>query len=91
MTLREEANAIVAACLRNNTSLEDLHCQGRISEAEMRRLMIEVCSNVELVLIARQDMPRDSYEECIVCWGCLTSLHWDTTARTGGLWEEFPG
>ena len=86
MTLREEANAIVAACLRNNTSLDDLHVSGKISDAEMRSLMIEVCSNVERVLAMREELPREVYEAVIVGWGLLTSLSWDTTTRTGGLW-----
>ena len=35
MTHREEANAIVAACLRNNSSLEDCLAAGAIDDDQM--------------------------------------------------------
>ena len=90
MTLREEANAIVAACLRNNTSLEDLHGRRKISDPEIRCLMIEVCSNLERVLALREELPREDYEALVMGLGYLTSSDWDTTTRTGGLCAKVP-
>ena len=94
MTIREEANHIVALCLRNNTILEDLHADGgsqggRINDDEIRRLMIEVCSNVELVLELRDRLPDRVYHTILRAVASEAGA-WDTENRTGGLWEGPP-
>lgn len=74
-TLREEVNALVSHSLRNNTSLETLHAGtehpdlkdpmwSRITDKEMKKLMIEVCDNLELVLLLKERYP-DKYEEFV--------------------------
>ena len=44
-TYREEANALICECLRNGF-IEDLH--SRISDEEMKKLMIETTAKLEL-------------------------------------------
>jgi hypothetical protein len=67
LTLREEANAIVAYAFRNGP-LEDLHAgrhstlledegNSRITDAEMKHLMIAACEAVERLLqMKREDL-----------------------------------
>ena len=85
MTHREEANAIVAAALRNNTSLEDLHSTGAITDDQMRALMVEVCSNLESLLALRAELPRDVYVQALRALSLGTAAEWDTTSQPGGL------
>ena len=40
------AKKLVAVCFRNNTILEDLHSSGKISDAEIKELMIACVDNV---------------------------------------------
>jgi hypothetical protein len=40
------ARLLVQQCFRQNTSLEGLHTEGKISQDEMRRLMIDSVDNV---------------------------------------------
>lgn len=37
---------LVHECVRNNTILEDLHCQGKITDEEMKIFMKGICNNV---------------------------------------------
>ncbi len=85
MTPREEANAIVAACLRNNTSLEDLHAAGGIDDDQMKTLMIEVCSNLEVVLRWRDELKAELFGGLIRAMGVYSANDWDTESQTGGL------
>ncbi len=68
MTLREEANAIVAHVFRNGF-LEDLHAgitdekfldskYSRITDEEMKKLMIECCEKMEHLLKLREENPQ---------------------------------
>lgn len=68
-SVREEANAIVAYAFRNGF-LEDLHAGeysellenkklSRITDAEMKRLMIESCERVAKLLEMKEKHPRE--------------------------------
>ncbi len=72
MTLREEANAIVAHVFRNGF-IEDLHAgiveeklldpkYSRITNDEMKKLMIECCEKMEKLLRLRDENPQ-AYKE----------------------------
>jgi hypothetical protein len=74
MTLREEANAIVAQVFRNGF-LEDLHAgiveekfldakYSRITDEEMKKLMLECCEKMEKLLQLREENPQ-AYKESI--------------------------
>ncbi len=54
-TYREEANALICECLRNGF-IEDLH--SRISDEEMKKLMIETTAKLELYLIMKDKRPK---------------------------------
>jgi hypothetical protein len=68
-TLRDEANAIVAMAFRNGP-LEDLHAgqhselledrkYSRITDEEMKELMLNACDHVERLLRLKQDDPKE--------------------------------
>ena len=82
--VRIEANRICAAAVRN-TVLEDYHARGAITDREMKRLMIEVCSNLEFVLLRRELMPRGEYMEWLREAGSSAD-RWERRKRTGHLW-----
>ena len=74
MTLREEANAIVAQVFRNGF-LEDLHAgiveekfldakYSRITDDEMKKLLLECCEKMEKLLQLREENPQ-AYKESI--------------------------
>jgi hypothetical protein len=86
---REEANHITAACVRNNTPLEDIHARGSITDEEMRELMIAISSNVAEVLTVRELLPRDVYLRALPVMGMGTARDWDTETRSGGLCAWF--
>jgi len=85
MTLREEANAIIAACVRNHSSLEDLHVAGHLDQEEIKTLMIEVCSNLEVVLRWRDELVPEQFGALIQVMSLNTATDWDTESKTGGL------
>jgi len=69
MTLREEANAIVAHVFRNG-NLEDLHAgiveeklldskYSRITDEEMKKLMLECCEKMANLLRLREENPSE--------------------------------
>lgn len=74
-TLRDEANAIVAYAFRNGP-LEDLH-KGessellgnpklrRITDAEMKELMLNACEHMEKLLRLKQDDPTAYYKKLL--------------------------
>ncbi len=70
-TLRDEANAIVAWAFRNGP-LEDLHAGkyselledsslSRITDAEMKELMINACEQVEKLLQLKETAPEQYF------------------------------
>lgn len=74
-TLRDEANAIVAYAFRNGP-IEDLH-KGessellenprlrRITDAEMKELMLNACEHMEKLLRLKQDDPTAYYQKLL--------------------------
>jgi hypothetical protein len=67
-TLRDEANAIVACAMRNGP-LEDLHAGkhsslleddslSRITDAEMKQLMLHACEEIEALLRLKEGEPK---------------------------------
>ncbi|MFI5297443.1 MAG: hypothetical protein ACHREM_05040 [Polyangiales bacterium] len=65
-TLRDEANAIAAYAFRN-TYLEDLHAAGRITDHEMKRLIIQCSASLAHWLFLRdrcaKTFPKRYYAE----------------------------
>jgi hypothetical protein len=85
-TLRDEANAIVARALRNGP-LEDLHAGehselleddslSRITDAEMRELMISACERVEDLLRLKERDPK-KYDTMIKGYNIMYCGQWD--------------
>ena len=85
-TLRDEANAIVAKAFRNGP-LEDLHAgkdselveddrYSRITDEEMKQLMLNACEQVEKLLRLKQDSPRE-YELEIKSYGARYCSRWE--------------
>lgn len=84
-SLREEANAIVAYTFRNGF-LEDLHAgapskileddsYSRITDEEMKELMIEMCDKMEILLKIRQNDPKE-YKNTIAIYHKLFCDQW---------------
>jgi len=74
-TLRDEANAIVAMAFRNGP-IEDLHAGksselssnpelSRITNEEMKTLMINACEQVAKLLQLKEDDPEEYYKRMI--------------------------
>jgi hypothetical protein len=85
-TLRDEANAIVAWALRNGM-LEDLHAGkhskfledkslSRITDAEMKQLMLEACERVEMLLHLKESDPK-KYNTVIKAYSMMFCGSWD--------------
>ena len=55
-TLRDEANAICAYAFRNGP-IEDIHADGRISDEEMKHLMIKASESLAKLLAMKHDTP----------------------------------
>lgn len=53
-TLRDEANTICAYAFRNGP-IEDIHADGRISDPEMKHLMIKASESLAKLLAMKQD------------------------------------
>ncbi|MCG8586255.1 MAG: hypothetical protein MI757_16230 [Pirellulales bacterium] len=84
-TLRDEANAIVAKAFRNGP-LEDLHAgehselldddrYSRITDAEMKRLMVNACEQVEALLRLKQESPKQ-YEFEVKAYAAMYCRGW---------------
>jgi hypothetical protein len=85
-TLRDEANAIVAWALRNGP-LEDLHAGkpskllkddslSRITDAEMKELMLHACERVEALLQLKESDPK-KYDALIKGYNILYCGAWE--------------
>ena len=57
-TLRDETNAICAYAFRNGP-IEDIHADGRISDPEMKHLMINASESLAKLLAMKQDTPAE--------------------------------
>ncbi len=62
-TLRDEANAMCAYAFCNGF-IEDIHASGRITEAEMKKLMIEASAGLARLLEKKRNNPME-YERFI--------------------------
>lgn len=71
-TLRDEANSIVAWALRNGP-LEDLHA--RITDGEMKALMLHACERVEALLRLKQEDPK-KYDSLIKGYNVFYCGQW---------------
>ena len=59
ITYREEANALIRLCVRDNTPLEDYHAKGTpIGQEEMKSLMIASTKNLAHWLKKRDEEPQ---------------------------------
>jgi hypothetical protein len=62
-TLRDEANAMCAYAFRNGF-IEDIHASGRITDEEMKRLMIQASASLAKLLTRKQESPAE-YDQFI--------------------------
>jgi len=62
-TLRDEANAMCAYAFRNGF-IEDIHASGRITDPEMKKLMIEASAGLARLLERKRNNPME-YEQFI--------------------------
>ena len=74
-TLRDEANALCAYAFRNGP-IEDIHADGRISDEEMKHLMIKACESLAKLLTMRQDSPSE-YDHFIRDYGRKYCYRWE--------------
>ena len=74
-TLRDEANAVCAYAFRNGP-IEDIHADGRISDEEMKRLMIKASESMAKLLAMKQDTP-DEYDQFIRDYGRKYCYRWE--------------
>ncbi|MBI5725225.1 MAG: hypothetical protein HZA50_14795 [Planctomycetes bacterium] len=74
-TLRDEANAICAYAFRNGP-IEDIHADGRISDAEMKQLMIKACESLAKLLTMKQESPAE-YDRFIRDYGQKYCQQWE--------------
>lgn len=86
LTTREQANQITQWCLRNNSTLEDYHAAGKITQSEMKPTMIEASARVDYLLRTRRffKWPPErifdfAFMEAITnnCAASLTEKEWD--------------
>jgi len=75
MNYREEANAIVANTFRNGF-IEDLHSKGKITNNEMKHLMIESCLKMEHLLMLK-DKNFDIYKRFISFYSETFCKNWE--------------
>jgi hypothetical protein len=76
-TVREEANALILGALRNGY-LEDLHAapMSRITDKEMKKLMIETTAMLEWLLELKEKDPEEYWQRIEQLHEQCT--HWDT-------------
>ncbi|OGH07505.1 MAG: hypothetical protein A2W22_01145 [Candidatus Levybacteria bacterium RBG_16_35_11] len=83
-TYREETNALICECLRNGF-IEDLH--SRISDEEMKKLMIETSANLEKKLIMKDKHPKE-YKKFINFITLTYTKEWSTDLTEYELKED---
>ena len=74
-TIRDEANAICAYAFRNGP-IEDIHADGRISQAEMKQLMVHASESLAR-LMARKLASSEEYDRFIRDYGRKFCWNWD--------------
>lgn len=87
LTLRQEANALTALAFRNGF-LEDLHAGresallsdpelSRISNAEMKTLMVEASAKLSELLLLKENEPEEYRRQILFAFECYAKS-WDT-------------
>jgi hypothetical protein len=74
-TLRDEANAICAYAFRNGP-LERIHVEYKISQEDMKKLMINASEHLAKLMAMKQDSPAD-YESFIRHYHRQFCLSWE--------------
>jgi hypothetical protein len=74
-TLRDEANAICAYAFRNGP-IEDIHADGRISDPEMKHLMIKASESLAKLMAMKRDSP-EQYDQFIRDYHHKFCLRWE--------------
>ena len=74
-TLRDEANAICAYAFRNGP-VEDIHTDGRISDPEMKELMINASEHLAKLMAMKLDSP-EQYDQFIRDYHRKFCLRWE--------------
>jgi hypothetical protein len=89
MTLRDEANAITVYAFRNGF-VEDLHAAGRITQAEMKRLNVQLSARLAHWLYVRDKcrthVPRRYFDELAVF--ARHAHEWDREALDAPIAES---
>ena len=74
-TLRDEANAICAYAFRNDPLFEAIHEENRITDVEMKTLMINASAHLAKLMAMKQDSPaeydqfiRHYHSQYCLCW-----------------------
>lgn len=73
--LRDEANAICAYAFRNGP-IENIHADGRISDPEMKHLMIKACESLAKLLTMKLESPAE-YDRFIRDYGRKYCYRWE--------------
>jgi hypothetical protein len=74
-TLRDEANAICAYAFRNGP-IEDIHADGRISDPEIKELMINASEHLAKLMAMKQESPKQ-YDQFIRDYHRKFCLRWE--------------
>lgn len=69
--IREEGNALTCYAFRHSF-LETLHCRGKISDPEMKKLMIEASERLSQMLLLKEETPAE-YWRRIRDYGAFTA------------------
>lgn len=89
--VRDEANALAAFAFRN-TALEDLHAgefceelqdKSRISDPEMKRLMLEVTRRLAAVLLLMRKAPKTA-QRFLLLYGAMYCNGWERGSGVEG-------
>lgn len=74
-SIRDDANAICAYAFHNGP-IEDIHADGRISDSEMKNLMINVSERLAKLLTMKQKTPAE-YDQFIRNYYRMYCLQWE--------------
>lgn len=97
-TLRDEANSITACAFRNGF-LEDLHAgkhskllekedYSRITQEEMKKIMIETSAKIEQILRMKKEYPK-KYEQFVKAYNILYCKGWDRNKKKYNIKKSY--
>ncbi|MFB3893593.1 MAG: hypothetical protein ACE15C_16390 [Phycisphaerae bacterium] len=75
-TLRDEANAICAYAFRNDPLFEAIHEENRITDAEMKTLMVSASAHLAKLMAMKQESP-EKYDRFIREYHGKFCLNWE--------------